>query len=56
MIGGSIPEGADDANDAFNTRSDEANVLQANGVGEGSTSRQTSVLTDTIDRHRTSSG
>jgi hypothetical protein len=29
MIGGSIPEGADDAKEAFKTSSDEANVLRA---------------------------
>jgi hypothetical protein len=33
MIGRSIPEGADDAKDAFKTNKDEANVLRTNGFG-----------------------
>jgi hypothetical protein len=33
MIGWSIPEGADDAKDAFKTNKDEATVLQVNGPG-----------------------
>jgi hypothetical protein len=32
MIGRSIPEGADDAKDAFKTNKPEANVLQVNGL------------------------